>query len=122
MIESPRQSKVSKLVQMHLSEILQRELFSDRGMLLTVSMVRTSPDLGLCKVYISVFPSEKRDEILEFLETENWRARKLLAGRIRNKLKSVPELNFYADDTLDYVEKMDELFDKIKSDKSSEEE
>lgn len=92
-------------MQRDLAEILQREcgeLF--KGLLLTVTAVRVSPDLGYAKSYISIFPFDRSEEVMEKLEKNNWMVRKLLGSRIKHQLKVVPELEFFIDDSLEYIE------------------
>lgn len=107
-MESTRQQKISKQIQKDMAEILQRdcaELF--RGLLLTVTAVRVSPDFSYAKIYVSVFPFERNEEVLEKLRQNNWALRKALGQRVRNQLKSVPELDFFIDDSLEYIENID---------------
>ncbi len=104
-METTRQQKVAKQLQRDLAEILQREcgdLF--KGLLLTVTTVRISPDLGYAKSYISVFPFERGEEVMQKLDQNNWMVRKLLGARIKHQLKVVPELEFFIDDSLEYIE------------------
>ncbi|MFI3259814.1 MAG: 30S ribosome-binding factor RbfA [Rikenellaceae bacterium] len=103
-----RQQKISKQLQRDLAEILQRdcaELF--RGLLLTVTAVRVSPDFGYAKIYVSVFPFDRCDEVMKRLSDNNWLIRKTLGARIKNQLKVVPEIDFFIDDSLEYIENID---------------
>ncbi len=103
-----RQQKIAKQLQKDLAEILQRdcaELF--RGLLLTVTAVRISPDFGYAKIYISVFPFDRNEEVLDLLAKHNWSIRKALGTRIKNQLKIVPEIEFFLDDSLEYIESID---------------
>ena len=77
--------------------------------MVSVSQVRISPDLGLAKVYISIFPSEKKEGILEELEKAHSQVRRYLGLRIGKQLRIVPEVQFYVDDSLDYIENIDRL-------------
>ncbi len=107
-MESTRQQKISKQIQKDLAEILQRdcaELF--RGLLLTVTAVRVSPDFGYAKIYVSVFPFDRNEQVLEILKTNNWAIRKSLGSRVKNQLKVVPEIDFFLDDSLEYIENID---------------
>lgn len=114
MKESNRQKKFSKLIQKELSEILQWELKAPGQPMLTVSVVRSSPDLRVCKIYVSVFPDAQQDSVLKWFGTNDWEIRQHLARRIRKQVRYVPELHFYIDDTLQEVEAMDDLFDQLK--------
>ncbi len=109
-MESTRQQKISKQIQKDLAEILQRdcaELF--KGLLLTVTAVRVSPDFSYAKIYVSVFPFDRNEEVLKSLSTHNWMIRKALGSRVRNQLKSVPEIDFFLDDSLEYIENIDRV-------------
>jgi ribosome-binding factor A len=112
-MESTRQNKVARSVQKDLGEILQR-LGKDvlQGRMVTITMVRMSPDLSLAKVFLSIFPSENKDEFLEHLRQYTKPIRNQLGQRVRNQLRIVPELAFFIDDSLDYVEKIDQLLKK----------
>ena len=112
-MDSTRQQKIARLLQRDIAEILQKDL-SDvcRGSLITVTMVRVSPDLAYAKVYISIFPFERSKAMLEAIDEKNWLVRKLLGARIRNQLKVVPELEFFIDDSLEYISNIDNLLSK----------
>ena len=109
-METTRQNKISRLLQKELSEIfLLMTKGKMRGTLISVSMVRTSPDLSLAKVYLSIFPSENAAGILAYIEERKWNIRHDLAARIRFQLRKVPEIAFFADDSLDYLQNIDKL-------------
>ena len=78
-----------------------------RGVIISVSKVSVTADLGVAKVFLSVFPSEKRDEILEGIKSNTPLIRHELAQRTKNQLRRMPELLFYGDDSLDYIENID---------------
>lgn len=80
-----------------------------RGTLVSVSACRISPDLSICRVYLSVFPSEKAEEIVSNINTNQKQVRFELGQRVRHQLRIIPELKFFVDDSLDYVEHIDEL-------------
>ncbi len=109
-METTRQSKVSRLLQKDLGLIFQQEgrnLFG--GKMISVTTVRISPDLGLAKVYLSIFPSEKSEETLEVVRMNTKNIRRILGTRVGKQLRVVPELAFYIDDSLDYIENIDNL-------------
>lgn len=111
-METTRQSKINRLLQKDLGEIFLAETRKMPGTLISVSIVRVSPDLSVAKVYLSIFPSEKGQEILSSIR-ENTRAiRHDLAARVRFQLRKTPELMFFLDDSLDYIENIDSLLDK----------
>lgn len=108
-MESKRQAKISRLIQKELSEIFRRQTAALGGVLVTVSTVRVSPDLGIAKAYLSIFPSEKANEILENIQTQSKTVRYELAQCVKKVLRKCPELQFYLDDSLDYIENIDRL-------------
>ncbi len=110
--ESIRQQKVAEQIRRDMSEIFRaegRDLF--RGVMATVTAVKTSPDLTYAKIYVSVFPFAQSGGVMLALEKENWMLRRALGQRLRN-LKSVPEITFFLDDSLEYVEKIDRAMQK----------
>ena len=83
-----------------------------RGVMVSVTRVKISPDLSICTAYLSVFPSEKGDEILKNINANEKSIRYDLGTRVRNQLRIIPELRFFIDDSLDYIEHIDELLKK----------
>ena len=83
-----------------------------RGVMVSVTRVKISPDLSICTAYLSVFPSEKGDEILKNINANETSIRYDLGTRVRNQLRIIPELRFFIDDSLDYIEHIDELLKK----------
>lgn len=108
-MESTRQAKIARLLQKELSEIFRRETAKTHGVLVTVSTVRVSPDLSVAKVYLSIFPSEKGPELLESIKESSRTIRYELAQTVRFQLRKTPELAFFLDDSLDYLENIDQL-------------
>lgn len=109
-MESTRQNKVARLIQKDLSDILQKMNSSIApGKLITVTVVRISPDLSVARVYVSIFPPSSREETLEEIKKNVWNIRLLLGERVRHQLRIVPELAFFIDDSLDYAERIDTL-------------
>lgn len=109
-MESQRQSKVSRLIQKELGDIFQKQgntLFG--GGMISVTVVRMTPDLGIAKVYISVFPPQRREELFETVNNQVKTLRHELGRRVKNQLRHVPELHFYVDDSMDYVQRIDDL-------------
>ena len=113
-MESKRLQKIERLIQKDLGEIFLRQTKSMPGILVSVTKVRVSPDLGLAKAYLSVFPSEKGKEILEAINL-NKKAIRFEMGQLqKNQLRKIPELAFFLDDSLDYLENIDSLLNKTK--------
>ncbi len=111
-MESTRQAKISRLLQKELSEIFRRETAKTHGVIVSVSAVRVSPDLSIARAYLSVFPSEKSQEMLESINASAKTIRYELAQKVRFQLRKVPELQFYLDDSLDYIANIDSLLDQ----------
>jgi ribosome-binding factor A len=112
-MDSTRQQKIARLLQRDIAEIVQKEMAdATRGSLVTITMVRVSPDLAYAKVYVSIFPFERSSSILDAIKEQNWLIRKILGARIRNQLKIVPELEFFLDDSLEYIDNIDNLLNK----------
>ena len=110
---STRQLKVAREIQKDLAEIIRgKGMAAFGGAMVTVSEVRISPDLSVAKVYVSIFPSTKATAVMEQLGEETSRLRGELGRRVSKQLRIVPELVFYLDDSLDYVEHIDELLKK----------
>jgi len=112
-MESTRQKKVSRLLQKELAEILRRKTRElAKGKMLTVTNVRVSPDLGLAKVYLSIFPSDKNEQTLENISNNTPRIRNELGSKVRKQLRIIPEIAFYLDDSLDYIDNIDSILNK----------
>lgn len=111
-MESTRQAKIARLLQKELSEIFRVQTAKTNGVIVSVSAVRVSPDLSVAKVYLSVFPSEQAQLILENIKRTSKTVRYDLAQKVRFQLRKTPELAFYLDDTLDYLENIDQLLQK----------
>jgi ribosome-binding factor A len=109
-MDSIRQNKVGRLIQRDLSEMFQRECKEyTGGAMLSVTVVRVSADLSYARVYLSVFPSSLTEQVLHGLEENNKTIRFLLGKKIGKQTRIIPELRFFADDSLDYIEKIDAL-------------
>ncbi|MDE6480618.1 MAG: 30S ribosome-binding factor RbfA [Muribaculaceae bacterium] len=108
-MESKRQAKISRLIQKELSEIFRRQTAAMGNVLVSVSAVRVSPDLSVAKAYLSIFPPEKSNEILENIKKQSKTVRYELEKSVKNVLRKIPTLAFYLDDSLDYAENIDRL-------------
>ena len=111
-MESTRQAKIARLLQKELSEIFRQQTAKTRGVIVSVSAVRVSPDLSVAKAYLSVFPSAKAQEVIDSINQSQKTVRYELAQRVRHQLRKTPELAFYLDDSLDYIENIDHLLEK----------
>lgn len=108
-METTRQQKIAKQIQKDMAEILQKEApEAVRGALVTVTAVRVSPDFGYAKIYVSVFPFDRSAEVMQALERQVRQLRGLLGNRIRNQIKNVPELQFFLDDSLEYIDQIEQ--------------
>ncbi len=109
-METTRQSKISRLIQKDLSELFQRECRECcQGSMVSVTVVRVSPDLSVAKVYLSIFPSIKSKDVIDAIQTATSQIRFNLGKKVGKQLRIVPELKFFIDDSLDYVANIDEL-------------
>jgi len=108
-METTRQNKISRLLQKELSEIFLLQTKAMPGILISVSAVRISPDMSYARVYLSIFPSGKSEEIIKNINDNTKSIRFELGNRVRHQLRIIPELKFFVDDSLDYVEKIDKL-------------
>ena len=113
-MDTTRQQKISRLVQKELSEIFRRETAKTRGTLVSVSSVRVSPDLSIANVRLSIFPSENAPAIMESINASEKSIRYELAQQVRYQLRRCPELKFHIDDSLDYIDHIDQLLAKDK--------
>lgn len=111
-----RQEKVARQIQKDLAELMQQHRSEwMAGAFVTISNVTVTPDLGYVNVYLSLYNNANRTAVLDHINGQNKEIRKALAKRVRHSFRTIPELRFYEDNTMDYVEKMDDLFKKIHS-------
>ncbi len=114
-METTRQPKIARQIQRDIADIFQKEgrdLL--RGTLITVTEVRVSPDFNYAKIYVSIFPFDKAPETMTVLDKQNWFIRRELGRRIKDQLKSVPEIQFFLDDSLEYIEHLEEAMKEDK--------
>ncbi|MBP7357913.1 MAG: 30S ribosome-binding factor RbfA [Prevotella sp.] len=116
-MQETRQNKISRLLQKELSVIFQSQTRMMHGVMVSVTRVRISPDVSVCTAYLSIFPSEKSDEILKNVTANEKTIRYELGTRVRHQLRIIPELRFFVDDSLDYIEHIDSL---LKEDEKEE--
>ena len=111
-MEGTRLQKIERLLQKELSDIFQKQTQAMHGVLVSVSVVRVSPDLSVAKAYLSIFPSAKGEELLKAIRANTKAIRYDLGQRVRLQLRKIPELSFFIDDSLDYIENIDSLLNK----------
>ena len=121
--ETKRQKQVAGLLKEEISFVLQRlGLSMVDGGLVSVSSVKITPDLFEARIYLSLFQVKDPNATMKKIEERSWEIKKELVTRVKNQLRSMPQLTFFIDDTLDYVFKMEEVFKKINEEKINEEE
>lgn len=109
-MDSIRQNKVARLIQRDLSKMFQHECKEYAlGAMMSVTTVRVSPDLSYAKVYVSIFPSDRIETVMQSLEEHNRNIRFILGKKVGKQMRIVPEIRFFVDDSLDYIDKIDEL-------------
>ncbi len=107
-METNRQKKIAGVLQKDLAEVLQHAARDGmKGVIISVTNVHVTTDLSQAKVYISIFPQLKRDILMEGIRANTSTIRYEMAKRTRNQLRRMPELTFYVDDSLDYIEDID---------------
>ena len=111
-MQETRQNRISRLLQKELASIFQTQTRMMHGVLVSVTRVKVSLDLSICTAYLSIFPSEKGDELLKNINANEKTIRYELGQRVHNQLRIIPELRFFIDDSLDYLERIDELLKK----------
>ncbi len=111
-MQETRQNRIARLLQKELSELFQRQTQMMHGTLVSVTKVKISPDLSICTAYLSIFPTERAQELLENIQHNERTLRYDLGQRVRHQLRIIPELRFFQDDSLDYLERIDQLLGK----------
>ena len=112
-MNNTRQQKIAKQLQKDMAEILQQEMPEVLlGTLVTVTAVRVSPDFAYAKIYVSIFPFERHEAVMQSLADHARPLRGLLGNRLRNQLKSIPEIQFFLDDSLEYIEHIEQAMNR----------
>ena len=115
MEEGKRQKQIAGVINEELNTIFQRlSLTMLDGGMVSISSVKITPDLFEARIYLSLFQVKDKKMVMQKIEAKAWEIKKELAARIKHQVRSIPQLKFYEDDTLDNVFKMEELFKKIK--------
>jgi ribosome-binding factor A len=109
-MDSTRQKRISRLIQKEMGEIFRIEIREIvRGTMVSVTNARVTSDMSIAKIYISIFPGEHKEEILENIVHNNTKIRYLLGQKVGKQLRIIPELQFFIDDSLDYIDNIDRL-------------
>jgi len=107
-METHRQKKIAGVLQKDLVDVLQHAAQEGmKGVIISVTKVRVTTDLSVAKVFLSIFPATKKNELIEGIQSNTSVIRYELARRTRNQLRRMPALTFYLDDSLDYIEEID---------------
>tara|TARA_B100000902_G_C26479760_1_gene514187 strand:+ start:157 stop:519 length:363 start_codon:yes stop_codon:yes gene_type:complete len=109
-MESQRQKKISALIQKDISNIIQG-FFRDKtraNLIVSITKVTVSPDLSVSKIYLSVFPSANFSKVIDILNKSKSGIRKKLSSLLKHQLRVIPDILFFTDDSLDYIDKIDE--------------
>ncbi|AVR44812.1 30S ribosome-binding factor RbfA [Christiangramia fulva] len=108
-METNRQKKIGGLLQRDLADILQNELRENgrTGILISVSKVRVTTDLSIAKAYLSIFPNKHAEEVLEEINAHKHKIKHEVAQRTKHQLRKMPDLSFYIDDSLEYIDKIE---------------
>ncbi|MFA6727121.1 MAG: 30S ribosome-binding factor RbfA [Prevotella sp.] len=107
-----RQNRIARLLQKELATLFQEQTRRAHGILISVTNTKISPDMSICTAYLSIFPSEKADEIVKNIRANEKTIRFNLGTRVGKQLRIIPELRFFLDDTLDYQQHIDEILSK----------
>ena len=123
-MESKRQQKFAGVIQEDLAAILQRESSSYlANTMVTITKVRVTPDLAIARVFLSFFSNNNNQLALQTIKQHSSEIRYKLGSRIKDQVRVIPQLEFFIDDTSEYVDRMDKIFDKIsKEDRQKDEE
>ncbi len=118
MKESKRQLQVTELVKRNFGILLQQEggLIYGHEVLVTVTSVKMSPDMSIAKIYLSVYNTENKQAIILQMENNYHQLKQAFVQRVRKHMRRIPELNFYLDDTLDEMYRLNSLFDRLERD------
>ncbi|MEN8187847.1 MAG: ribosome-binding factor A [Bacteroidota bacterium] len=107
-METNRQKKIAGVIQEDLANVLRKDAQEKmHGVIISVTKVKVTPDLNEAKAYLSIFPSDKKDELFESILSNTHQIKHELAQLTRNQLRKMPDLTFYIDDSLDYIDNID---------------
>lgn len=111
-MDTQRQLKIARLLQKELGEIFRVEGQNMKGALITVTQVRVTKDLSLARIYLSLFAVRNKVEVFEQLKLKNKDFRHQLAVKVKNQIRAIPVLEFFLDDSLDYLENIENLLNQ----------
>ncbi len=117
-MESVRQRQVAESIKRNISIVLQQEgpYIYGADILVTVTKVKITPDFSLAKIYLSVYNTETKQEVLLELEEQIARLKQSLSHRIKKQVRRIPNIKFFLDDTLDEMDRLNHLFNKLHDD------
>lgn len=113
-MDTTRQNKVSRLVQKEAANYFLFNAAEYPGAMISVTETRVTPDLAEARLYVSIFPADKRKETIELIEKKSKDIRYALGQELRHQLRIIPDLTFFLDDSLDYAERINYLLEKAK--------
>ena len=118
-METKRQRQVAELVKRNFSMVLQTEGVNIYGSapLVTVTEVKMSPDMGIAKIYLSIWNTENKQAVLLQMQEENTRLRQALGQRLKRHVRRIPHIDFYEDETIDEMYRVDSIFDRLHNEK-----
>ena len=111
-MDTRRQQKIARLIQKEMGEIFRPLTQQLRGVLVSVTLVRVTSDLSRAHIYLSIFPSERADELLKYIQDNAGSYRYELGQRTGKHLRVIPEMEYHIDDSLDYLERIDKLLEQ----------
>jgi ribosome-binding factor A len=121
MIEGKRQKQVASVFEKELNDIFQRlGLNMLQGGMVSIASVKVTPDLHEARIYLSFFKVADTSAAMQTIEDKSWEIKKMLTARVRHQFRIMPVLQFFVDDTLEYVDKMEKLFKEINKDKNQD--
>ncbi len=117
-METKRQRQVAELIKRNFSMVLQNEgtYVYGTNALVTVTNVKVTPDFSLAKIYLSIYNTEHKQEVILEMEQNHSRLKQALSGRVRKQLRRIPEIGFFLDDTLDEMHRLNQLFNRLHTD------
>lgn len=111
-MDNTRVNRINRLLQKELSDLFRIQTSSTKGTIITVTSVNVSPDLSIARVRLSIFPDNKAQELIKNIKDNTHAIRFDLGNRVCKQLRKIPELSFFIDDSLEYLERIDKLLGK----------